>query len=232
MLQRSEANNARLLKDFPKAFELDATHRPHITMIQRFVRTADLDNVYAAACKVLAGANVNAMKLEAFKYYYIPSGNTGLTGIVAKPTSELVKLQEDLIAVAPFTVQPDRRSSTAELVRGQLPDGVTLREVGEHRLKGLLGPERLLQVVASDLRADFPPLASQTGHSLPAERDAFVGRDESWPRWHDAWTPARGWSQSWVSAAPARRGWARGSAGARSPTSRAQRKRRGRTALL
>jgi predicted ATPase/Tfp pilus assembly protein PilF len=45
-------------------------------------------------------------------------------------------------------------------------------------LKGLLNPERLLQVVASDLRADFPPLASLTGHSLPAERDVFVGRRE------------------------------------------------------
>jgi len=69
-------------------------------------------------------------------------------------------------------------ATTAELVRGQLPEGVTLREMGEHRLKGLLNPERLLQIVASDLRGDFPPLASQTGHSLPAERDAFVGRRE------------------------------------------------------
>ena len=70
-------------------------------------------------------------------------------------------------------------AATAELVREQLPEGVTLREMGEHRLKGLLSPERLLQVVASDLRADFPPLASLTGgHSLPAERDAFVGRRE------------------------------------------------------
>jgi len=69
-------------------------------------------------------------------------------------------------------------AATAELVRGHLPADVTLREMGEHRLKGLLAPERLLQVVAADLRADFPPLASQTGHSLPAERDAFVGRDE------------------------------------------------------
>jgi predicted ATPase/class 3 adenylate cyclase/Tfp pilus assembly protein PilF len=68
---------------------------------------------------------------------------------------------------------------TAELVRGHLPEGVTLREMGEHRLKGLLNPERLLQVVASDLRADFPPLASLTGHSLPAERDTFVGRREA-----------------------------------------------------
>jgi class 3 adenylate cyclase/predicted ATPase/Tfp pilus assembly protein PilF len=70
-------------------------------------------------------------------------------------------------------------SATAELVRGHLPEDVTLREMGEHRLKGLLNPERLLQIVASDLRADFPRLASLTGHNLPAERDAFVGRRES-----------------------------------------------------
>ncbi len=69
-------------------------------------------------------------------------------------------------------------AATAEALRGQLPEGATLREMGEHRLKGLLNPERLLQVVAPDLRAEFPLLASLTGHSLPAERDAFVGRDE------------------------------------------------------
>ena len=50
-------------------------------MIQRFVRTADLDKVYAAAGQVLARANVTAMKLEAFKYYYIPTGDNGLAGI-------------------------------------------------------------------------------------------------------------------------------------------------------
>ena len=75
-------------------------------MIQRFVRTADLDKVYAAAGKVLARANVTGMKLEAFKYYYIPSKDIGVAGIVAKPTPELLKLQADIIAaVAPFTVE-------------------------------------------------------------------------------------------------------------------------------
>ena len=42
MLRHAEDNNARLLKVFPKGFALDATHRPHITVIQRYVRTADL----------------------------------------------------------------------------------------------------------------------------------------------------------------------------------------------
>jgi len=104
MLEHAAATNARLLNVFPKGFSLDATHRPHVTMVQRFVRTADLDKVYAAAGKVFAGANVTGLKLESFKYYYIPDKDIGLSGIVVKPTPELLKLQQDVIAaVAPFT---------------------------------------------------------------------------------------------------------------------------------
>jgi len=106
MLQHAEANNARLLKVFPKGFSLDATHHPHISMVQRFVRTADLDKIYAAVAKVYAKTNVTSIKLEAFKYYYIPDKEIGLAGIVAKPTPELLKLQADLItAVTPFIVE-------------------------------------------------------------------------------------------------------------------------------
>jgi len=106
MLQHCQADNDRLLKVYPKGFALDAAHRPHITMLQCFVRTADLDKVFAAAHKVLAAANVNAMRLEAFKYYYAPGGAVGVAGICAKPTPELIKLQADIIAaVKPFTVE-------------------------------------------------------------------------------------------------------------------------------
>ena len=72
MIQHAEAANARLLKVFPKGFRLDATHHPHISILQRYVRTADLDKVYAAAGKVLADEKVTSWKLKAFKYYYIP----------------------------------------------------------------------------------------------------------------------------------------------------------------
>jgi hypothetical protein len=106
MLEHAEANNARLLQVFPKGFALDATHRPHVTLVQRFVRTADLDKVYAAVEKVLAGTRLGDMELQAIKYYYIPSQEIGLAGIVAKPTPRLLELQEALIgAVAPFTTE-------------------------------------------------------------------------------------------------------------------------------
>jgi hypothetical protein len=105
MLEHAAANNARLLGVFPNGFALDEAHRPHITIVQRFVPTADLDHVYAAVGKVMAGTNVNAMKLEAFKYYYTPAGAIGVAGICAKPTPEIIRLQEDVIAaVAPFAV--------------------------------------------------------------------------------------------------------------------------------
>jgi phosphoserine phosphatase len=106
MLQHAEADNARLLKVYPKGFALDAAHRPHITLVQRFVRSADLDALYAAVGKVFAATNVKAMKLETFRYYYAPTGSTGVAGIVAKPTPELLELQRQVIeAVAPFTVE-------------------------------------------------------------------------------------------------------------------------------
>ena len=107
MLEHCKANNARLLSVFPKGFALDATHTPHITMLQCFVRTADLDKLYAAEEKVFAAANVTALKLDAFKLYYIPAGGgLGVAGICAKPTPEILKLQADIIAAAaPFNLR-------------------------------------------------------------------------------------------------------------------------------
>src|SRR5215470_4547898 len=71
MVKHAEAVNARLRSIFPKGFSLDATHHPHITMLQRFVRTADLGKIYAAAGKVFASYNVTSFKLNAHKYYYL-----------------------------------------------------------------------------------------------------------------------------------------------------------------
>lgn len=106
MIRHAEAANARLLKDFPKGFALGPTHHPHISTLQRYVRTADLDKVYDAAGKILASEKVASWKLKAFKYYYIPWKDIGLAGIVAEPTDDLLRLQRKLIdAVAPFTVE-------------------------------------------------------------------------------------------------------------------------------
>lgn len=106
MLEKAEATNARLRGVYPQGFALDGNHRPHITIIQRFVRTDDLDKVYAAANDVLTQSKANGVRLEAFKYFYLPTGDTGLAGISVRPNPELLALQVDLLAaVAPYTVE-------------------------------------------------------------------------------------------------------------------------------
>ncbi|HEY5650897.1 MAG TPA: adenylate/guanylate cyclase domain-containing protein, partial [Acidimicrobiia bacterium] len=50
--------------------------------------------------------------------------------------------------------------ATQQLVRDRLPVGVTLVELGRHRLKDLFQPETVFQVAAAGLRATFPPLVT------------------------------------------------------------------------
>ena len=105
MIQHASAANARLLQNFPKGYTLGGAHAPHISVLQQYVKTTNLDQVYAAADKVFASENPTSWKLTAFKYYYIPAKPIGLAGIVIQPTPDLLRLQQKLIdAVTPFTV--------------------------------------------------------------------------------------------------------------------------------
>ena len=67
-----------------------------------------------------------------------------------------------------------------DLVALDLPPGVSLRDLGLHRLKDLREPEHLLQVVHSDLPTDFPALKSLDArpNNLPRQLTTFIGREK------------------------------------------------------
>ncbi len=69
-------------------------------------------------------------------------------------------------------------TATQELLRDDLPGGAALRDLGEHRLKDLIRPEHLFQIVAPDLPADFPPLRTLENrpNNLPPQPTPFIGR--------------------------------------------------------
>jgi predicted ATPase/class 3 adenylate cyclase len=69
--------------------------------------------------------------------------------------------------------------STRALSDRNLPDGVGLRDLGEHRLKGLARPERIYQLVVDGLRSDFPALHSESAREahLPPRLTSFIGRE-------------------------------------------------------
>jgi predicted ATPase/class 3 adenylate cyclase len=69
--------------------------------------------------------------------------------------------------------------ATTTLARPDLGDGVSLRDLGEFRLKDLANPEHLYQLVISGCVPDFPPLRTldRTATFLPAQPSTFIGRE-------------------------------------------------------
>jgi predicted ATPase/class 3 adenylate cyclase len=69
---------------------------------------------------------------------------------------------------------------TGSLVAADLPDGVELCDLGDHRLKDFDSAQRLFQLCHPDLPREFPPVRSLRvrRHNLPAQLTNFIGREE------------------------------------------------------
>lgn len=167
MLRHAQAANARLLEEFPKGYALDAAHQPHISCLQRYVRSDALENIYSAISNVLASEHPATWTLTAYKYYYIPWKGLGLAGIVIHPTDALLRYQQALIeAVAPFTLplgtaaayvttpeDPDIVEPLIEYVAGFVPNQ-TGKSFNPHVTIGLATEEYLKAMIAEPF-ADF-----------------------------------------------------------------------------
>lgn len=178
MIKNAEIANERLLKSYPNGFTLDKTHQPHITILQRFVKTADLGKVYDAVGKVLSEVKPTGWKLKAYKYYYIPLNEIGFAGIVIEPTGDLIRLQEKLIdAVAPFTEKtgtaasfvitkedPDIGQSTIDYVANYVPNA-SGQNFNPHVTIGIATQDYLKKMLAEKFEAfNFSPAGVSVYH--------------------------------------------------------------------
>ena len=82
---------------------------------------------------------------------------------------------------------------TEELARDALPDGVSLDDLGEHRLRDLGRPERVFQLKRPDLASDFPALLTLDAfpNNLPIQTTSFVGREKEIARVKEMMDTAR-----------------------------------------
>ncbi|TAH52462.1 MAG: adenylate/guanylate cyclase domain-containing protein [Chloroflexota bacterium] len=71
-------------------------------------------------------------------------------------------------------------SPAAELVREQLPQNTALLDMGAQRLKDLVQPQQIFQILAPDLPQDFPALKTLDAlpNNLPIHLTSFVGREK------------------------------------------------------
>ena len=85
------------------------------------------------------------------------------------------------VAAVGYGGQALMSETAAVLVRDSLPADTALKDLGVHRLKDLGRPERIFQLQAPGLQAEFPPLRSLGNpallNNLPAQLSTFIGRD-------------------------------------------------------
>jgi predicted ATPase/class 3 adenylate cyclase len=70
-------------------------------------------------------------------------------------------------------------STTSDLVCDRLPAGAWLAELGNHAVRDLPRPERVVQLCHPEIRNEFPPLRTAKTvrpHNLPVHLTSFVGR--------------------------------------------------------
>ncbi len=106
-LERAKAANAMLRSNLSSGFPLDETHQPHVSVLQRYVRSDHLERVFTAVEDVIAARDVATLRLHAVNLinteFGTPQGTT-VASIGIKPTPALLALQEALVeAVTPFT---------------------------------------------------------------------------------------------------------------------------------
>jgi hypothetical protein len=106
-MARARGVNARLLESVPPpdGWVLDDTHQPHVTTLQSYVRTADLDRVYDAVETVIAGTDLASLSYRAVKITHADWGFPGVapTVLMVEVGDTVLDFQAGLLAaMAPF----------------------------------------------------------------------------------------------------------------------------------
>jgi predicted ATPase/class 3 adenylate cyclase/DNA-binding CsgD family transcriptional regulator len=71
-------------------------------------------------------------------------------------------------------------NTTENLLREQLPEQISLRDMGMQKFAGVPSAVRVFQVIAADLPTEFPPLRTveHLPNNLPIQLTSFVGREK------------------------------------------------------
>ncbi len=116
VVREAQAANNKLRADNPGCFAFDAHHILHITVLQSYVRVADLDKVFSAVDSLVKADPPTDWKLKATGFFSVPYNGQELMWISVEPTQQLLDFQKKLIAaLAPYKV--DSGASSAFVAR-------------------------------------------------------------------------------------------------------------------
>lgn len=167
-IERARGLNSRMLASVPDGFTLDTTHQPHITTLQRYVRTADLDDVYDAVRDTIESTETATLSYEAVAIRHADWGvpGQGLAAIVIEPSAAVLAFQAALLeAIGRFTEDhgdadafvrdpgEDISQSTMDWVDGYVPAQIGAGRYVAHITVGFATLEDLRAIEAEQFDA-------------------------------------------------------------------------------
>jgi hypothetical protein len=169
---RAREVNGRLLESvpLPKGWALDDTHRPHITTLQRYVRTADLEQVYEAVERTVTATDLSALAYTATKITHADWGFPGIapTVLSVETNAAVLDFQAELLAsidpfvesggtAAAFVADPGEEISQTivDWVEKFVPDQVGAGKYFPHLTVGVATFDDL-KVIEAEPFDDFP----------------------------------------------------------------------------
>lgn len=101
---RAVEANKRLRQNYAAGFPLDEAHTPHVTLVQRYIREAELGTVAAAVSQVVGAHEVRALEVVGYQSRPRANGDIEVAAMIVKATPQLQRLHEDVVnAVRLFT---------------------------------------------------------------------------------------------------------------------------------
>ena len=146
------------------------------------------DSFFCVFKSALSGCQAAAQAQREFARHEWPGGNairvriglhTGEAPLVGDEYIGLDVHHAARVEAAAHGGQILMSEATRSLVESSLPAGLSVRDMGTHRLKDLARPEHLFQLVVEGAPDVFPPLRTleSTPNNLPTQLTSFVGRE-------------------------------------------------------
>lgn len=112
MISSAQGINGALRQSYPVGFALDASHLPHISVLQGYVPAKGLADVYGAVGKIAGKHPLVGRQLTVDGLEHKPWNDEELTNIKIEKTPELDAFQADLVtALSPYLVEAGDRGA-------------------------------------------------------------------------------------------------------------------------
>ena len=189
--ERAARINGALRQSDPRGFAFDASHLPHISILQGYVQAKNLAAIYVAVERVSAKVPLAGRQLTVLGLEHKPWGREEITNIKIAKAPELETFQTDLVsALSPYLVKTGDGSAFLTSKENPDVDGETIEYVRtfvQKRTGAAFEPHLTVGISDADTarrisaQQEAPPTLTIVSVAIFQLGNVGTARKELWP---------------------------------------------------